>query len=422
MQNIKLTIILKLLFIFLFLLFNPFKAYGKNLNNISILKNKTIILDPGHGGNDSGAIRYNIKESELNLKVALKLKQYLNFLGANVILTRDSNLTISLDKRYEVSLNNSNAHLFISLHHNDANDIFYQNKNFTNYSEIFFSPIYNGTENIKATLAFYQAFLSLYKINKVKIKPANFKVIRNSNIPSLLIEPFFLGDNKIALLANTKEYINHEALTYLKAILLYFNTLNKNNYNLNKHNDLNKYCFKHFDVFFNIKDKNNSINTNFLNIVSNLLNVNKITNIINTNENFLKINHISEYYILKLKLLENYLDLNEINEYTEIIRSNAVNAKIHILFNISNQNSNSIEIYYKSTNGYKLAQLLLNEFKKWGIAFNINKTSSYILSTTSAVTLIININSKDLNLLNKNIKFKFNIALFKAIKEYLKNN
>lgn len=111
MKNIKKRV-LRILFIMLFIIF------------IFCIKIKafTIVLDPGHGGEDSGAInvRANLKESEINYKIATYLASYLNrYQNIEVIITRTSTQNKSLQQRADVAINN-NADLLMSLHINSA--------------------------------------------------------------------------------------------------------------------------------------------------------------------------------------------------------------------------------------------------------------------------------------------------------------
>lgn len=80
-----------------------------------------IVVDPGHGGSDSGAVNndLNLKEKDIVLTIGLKLKSSLEVLGATVKMTREGNDTLSLSARYQLA-NNLNAHRFISLHNNSA--------------------------------------------------------------------------------------------------------------------------------------------------------------------------------------------------------------------------------------------------------------------------------------------------------------
>lgn len=83
---------------------------------------KTIVLDPGHGGKDPGAIGKKLKanEKDINLAVALKLKNLLEKeLGVNVLLTREDDRFVSLYDRTRFA-NEKRADLFISLHSNSS--------------------------------------------------------------------------------------------------------------------------------------------------------------------------------------------------------------------------------------------------------------------------------------------------------------
>lgn len=82
----------------------------------------TIVLDPGHGGSDAGAVNKSagLKESVINYKIASYLSAYLNkYEDVNVLITRSKNEYVSLKNRVDVALNN-NADLFLCLHIDSA--------------------------------------------------------------------------------------------------------------------------------------------------------------------------------------------------------------------------------------------------------------------------------------------------------------
>jgi N-acetylmuramoyl-L-alanine amidase len=81
---------------------------------------KTIVLDPGHGGKDPGAVGKRLKalEKDVNLAVSLKLKSYLEKeLGVNVLMTRSDDRFVSLVERTKFA-NENKADLFICIHTN----------------------------------------------------------------------------------------------------------------------------------------------------------------------------------------------------------------------------------------------------------------------------------------------------------------
>ncbi len=78
----------------------------------------TIVIDAGHGGHDPGAVANGVREKDLNLKVALKLGQYLeDLLKVNVVYTRTDDRFVELHERGHIA-NQAGAKLFISIHAN----------------------------------------------------------------------------------------------------------------------------------------------------------------------------------------------------------------------------------------------------------------------------------------------------------------
>ena len=82
-------------------------------------KDFIVVIDPGHGGHDPGAIGGFSKEKNINLNVALKLGKLIknNNDDVKVIFTRSTDVFIPLDRRAEIA-NNAKADLFISIHTN----------------------------------------------------------------------------------------------------------------------------------------------------------------------------------------------------------------------------------------------------------------------------------------------------------------
>lgn len=82
---------------------------------------KTIVLDPGHGGMESGAIgRMGTKEKDLTLAIALKLKALIEkSMSFNVVMTRDKDIDVPIATR-AATANNHKADVFISIHVNGS--------------------------------------------------------------------------------------------------------------------------------------------------------------------------------------------------------------------------------------------------------------------------------------------------------------
>lgn len=78
---------------------------------------KTVVLDPGHGGSDPGAVSGKVNEKDLNLQVSKILKGLLTEAGMTVYMTRSEDKYVGLYTRADIA-NNLRADLFVSVHHN----------------------------------------------------------------------------------------------------------------------------------------------------------------------------------------------------------------------------------------------------------------------------------------------------------------
>ncbi|MFP4025979.1 MAG: N-acetylmuramoyl-L-alanine amidase [Thiohalospira sp.] len=109
------TVLLLIIFISLFS-----DTYGQDNNGYSL---KTVVIDPGHGGRDPGALGKIAKEKDIVLAIALKLGTFIeeNLPDVKVIYTRDEDVFVPLDERAEIA-NKNKADLFISLHLNGNNN------------------------------------------------------------------------------------------------------------------------------------------------------------------------------------------------------------------------------------------------------------------------------------------------------------
>ncbi len=81
-----------------------------------------IILDPGHGGQDRGAVFNDTKESDLTLQISTRLRNLLRQRGFDVIMTRQTDRHVSLAERARIA-REYQGHLFLSIHTNSSGDI-----------------------------------------------------------------------------------------------------------------------------------------------------------------------------------------------------------------------------------------------------------------------------------------------------------
>ena len=157
------------------------------------MSKKKIFIDPGHGGQDPGAIGAKSKEAENVLPVALALEKKLKAQGHEVKLSRRTNVYMTLYDRAKMA-NDWGADIFLSLHDNSA-----VNKTATGFETF----IFNGNvsaNSIKLQQHVHNAIAKGIGLSDRGMKRANFAVLRDTAMPAILIEYGFisnLSDEKI---------------------------------------------------------------------------------------------------------------------------------------------------------------------------------------------------------------------------------
>jgi N-acetylmuramoyl-L-alanine amidase len=175
---------------------------------------KVIVLDPGHGGVDTGAVGKNHYEREINLTTANELKTILQNAGAKVIMTRTSNTSRKLELSERVAISHKyKPDVFISIHYNSGGnatgiDTFYDTK-YGNEKELAESI---QSEVIKAT-----------QMKSRGIKPAEFYVVKYNEMPSVLVELGFISNPAEEKKIATREYQQKAARGIFNGLNKYFN-------------------------------------------------------------------------------------------------------------------------------------------------------------------------------------------------------
>lgn len=181
-------------------------------------KRLTIVLDPGHGGFDFGAQKKGSDEKDLNLKTALAVRKILANMGYTVVMTRARDEYISLQKRAEIA-NKAKSQLLVSIHYNAAAS------EEANGIEIF-CPSKAESWRLKRSKQLAQKALAKLigatDANSRGVKEANFCVIREARMPSILIECGFITNEKERKLINSEVYQNKIAESIAEAIHQYF--------------------------------------------------------------------------------------------------------------------------------------------------------------------------------------------------------
>ena len=209
-----------------------------------------ILIDAGHGGKDPGALKtykvggkdVTVKEKDVNLKVAKMLGERLRaaYPQKQIILTRDKDIFLSLGERTDIAnsvkVGENEAVLFISVHVNSS-----LNKTSSGYEVWYLSPGYRRTVLDKSSVDYDKNLFTIMnslleeeyttesimlakfimdglqaQIGKEStargIRAEEWFVVKNSNMPAVLIELGFVSNEKEAMLLNDDKYLKKATL------------------------------------------------------------------------------------------------------------------------------------------------------------------------------------------------------------------
>lgn len=200
---------------------NQISSTSEDNDNSKILKNKTIVIDPGHGGSNPGATKYGMRESDNNLSVGIKLKKVLEDHGAKVVMTRETDKTVAaegLELKQELQarvdlVDTNNADIFISLHTN-------ANENANIHGAMTF---YHNDISKKLADDIQKSLIKFTEATDKGTEKENFYVLRNNKVPAILVEMGFITNKIEADKLNSDVYRDELVDGIYDGIINYFN-------------------------------------------------------------------------------------------------------------------------------------------------------------------------------------------------------
>lgn len=184
-----------------------------------LLEGVTIVIDPGHGGIDSGAIGSSFKtlEKDIILSTSLLLEEKLKTAGANVIMTRNTDVFLSLAQRTDISSKHQ-ADAFISIHYN------------TNPNKLMNGTIvyYNNENGPDALLAktLQRSIVETTSLNNMGARYGNYYVLRENSQLAVLVEAAFISNYDNELLSRSKQFQDKVAEGIFQGLIKYFKEYN----------------------------------------------------------------------------------------------------------------------------------------------------------------------------------------------------
>ncbi len=167
---------------------------------------RTVVIDPGHGGKDSGVARNHLQEKNLALDVALRLRPKLEAAGFKTVMTRSTDVFIPLNDRAAIS----NAHssvFFVSIHFNDCPARAIHGATVYYHSDMS-EPMARTISNSLGAITFNRGIMT-----------ANFRVLRKNRYPAVLVECGFVSNRAEAARCATPEFREALATHIAQAII-----------------------------------------------------------------------------------------------------------------------------------------------------------------------------------------------------------
>ncbi|MEH1941093.1 MAG: N-acetylmuramoyl-L-alanine amidase [Nostoc sp.] len=171
-----------------------------------------VVLDPGHGGKDSGAPGLGgLLEKDVILPIGKRVAAILEQNGVQAVLTRDADFFVELQGRVDIA-ERVNATLFVSIHANSVD-----NRPDVNGLEVYYYDSgYGLAEVVRKSI--------LQNIGTIKdrgTRKARFYVLRKSSMPSILVETGYMTGYEDNPRLGTREYQNRMAEAIARGILKY---------------------------------------------------------------------------------------------------------------------------------------------------------------------------------------------------------
>ncbi|NLZ47807.1 MAG: family 10 glycosylhydrolase [Clostridiales bacterium] len=175
----------------------------------------TVTLDPGHGGSEIGAISLdNDYEKNINLPIALTLRDILESRGLEVYMTRDTDKYVSLSDRAQFA-NNLRTDIFVSVHNNS-----YTNQSVNGIETFYYSTDTKGKEMAEKV---QKSLIANTKANNRGAKSGNYLVIRETIMPAILVECGFITNREELNKLKTKSYQDKLAYSIAYGVLNFLN-------------------------------------------------------------------------------------------------------------------------------------------------------------------------------------------------------
>lgn len=184
---------------------------------VSLKRSHLVAIDPGHGGNDPGAVVGGLVEKSINLDIAIRLNQLLKQSGIRTYMIRADD-TFSEPKERIYTANSKKASLFVSIHSN-----WFKDPSFNGTMTLYYpsKQLLKGklVELDYALIVQDELSKSLSTKNRGVIDRPNLSVLKHANMPSILVELGFMSNRSDAELLSSDDFRQKAAAALARGII-----------------------------------------------------------------------------------------------------------------------------------------------------------------------------------------------------------
>lgn len=182
----------------------------------------TVVIDAGHGGFDPGKVvegNTDIYEKDINLEISLKLQKKLEEQGFNVVMTREDEEAVGESKEEDMNnrkeiINNSYGDVLVSIHQNS-----YTDKSVRGGQVFYFGDV---SLNMVFAEFIHEELSEISQYERPLMPNSNYYILRETTIPSVIIECSFMTNPDDLALIRSSEYQDNVVLAITEGIVKFF--------------------------------------------------------------------------------------------------------------------------------------------------------------------------------------------------------
>lgn len=174
---------------------------------------RTVVIDPGHGGTDPGAVKDGVYEKDINLDIALRLRQLLDASGARTVMTRSDDSSVQLSERSRVA-NEAVPDAIISIHCNSTTwDIF------PSGTESYYFNTVPYSQELAALV--HTCVVRELQLMDRKVRRGDYHMVRETSAPAVLVEVGFMSNGVDLQKLRDPEFRQKAATGMFKGLSMY---------------------------------------------------------------------------------------------------------------------------------------------------------------------------------------------------------